>query len=93
MQNNFIDEISQKLAAALPPGAQQLKDDLEKNARSILHAQLSKLDLVTREEFAVQSQVLARSRAKLEAMEKRLAELEAQLLRPLPGSSENDPMP
>ena len=79
MHSNFIDELSQKLGAAMPPGAQVLKEDLEKNLRSILHANLSKLDLVTREEFEIQSQVLARSRARLEEMEKRIAALEAQL--------------
>lgn len=80
MQANLIDEISQKLSNALPPGAQVLKADLEKNMRGILHANLSKLDLVTREEFEVQSQVLARSRSRIEQLEQRLAALEAQLL-------------
>ena len=80
MHNKLIDEISQKLGKAMPPGAQVLKEDLEKNFRGVLHASLSKLDLVTREEFEVQSQVLARSRARVEQLEKRLAVLEAQLL-------------
>ena len=80
MQNNLIDELSRKLGAAMPPGAQVLKEDLEKNFRSVLQASLSKLDLVTREEFDVQSQVLARSRARIEQLEQRLVALEAQLL-------------
>ena len=80
MHNSLIDELSQKLSGLMPPGAQVLKEDLEKNIRSILHANLSKLELVTREEFEIQSQVLARTRSRLEAMEKRLAELEKQLL-------------
>jgi BMFP domain-containing protein YqiC len=57
-----------------------LKEDAEKNMRSVLHAAFSKMDLVTREEFEVQAQVLQRSREKLEALEKQVAELEAKLL-------------
>jgi ubiquinone biosynthesis accessory factor UbiK len=79
MHNKLIDELSQKLSGIMPPGAQVLKEDFEKNVRGILHASLNKLDLVTREEFEIQSQVLARSRTRLEALEKRLAELEEQL--------------
>lgn len=75
----ILDELSQKLAGNLPPGLQALQDDLEKNFRSTLQSALGKLDLVTREEFDVQSQVLARTRSKLEALEKQLAELEAQI--------------
>lgn len=80
MHNKLIDEISQKLEAVMPPGAQVLKEDLEKNFRGVLQASLGKLELVTREEFEVQSQVLARSRARIEQLEKRLVALEAQLL-------------
>jgi BMFP domain-containing protein YqiC len=53
---------------------------LEKNLRATLQATLSKLDLVTREEFDVQTKVLARTRAKIEALEKVVADLENQLL-------------
>ena len=51
-------------------------DDLEQNFRSVLKGGLQKLDLVTREEFEVQEAVLARTREKLEALEKQVAELE-----------------
>jgi BMFP domain-containing protein YqiC len=47
--------------------------------KTVLQSQLSKLDLVTREEFDIQSQVLIRTREKLDAMESRIAELEAKL--------------
>ncbi|MDH5301457.1 MAG: accessory factor UbiK family protein [Gammaproteobacteria bacterium] len=73
----ILDELSHKLAGALPPGLQELRDDLQKNFRSTLQGALGKLDLVTREEFDVQTQVLARTRSKLETLEKQLAELEA----------------
>lgn len=50
--------------------------DLEKNVKAIMSQGLSKLDLVTREEFDIQAQILAKTRAKLEEMEARLAELD-----------------
>jgi len=50
--------------------------DLEKNLRALLQSAFSRLDLVTREEFDVQREVLARTRAKLEALEAKLADLE-----------------
>lgn len=52
--------------------------DIEKNMRALLAQGFSKLDLVTREEFDVQAQVLARAREQLTALEARIAELEAQ---------------
>lgn len=79
MNSKVIEELSKRLSGALPPGANVLKEDMEKNFRSVLHSAFSKLDLVTREEFEVQAQVLQRSRAKLEALEKQVAELEAKL--------------
>lgn len=50
--------------------------DLEKNIRSLVHQGFQKMDLVTREEFDLQAQVLAKTRAKLEALEAKIAELE-----------------
>ncbi len=75
----MIDELSKRLGEILPPGVNVLREDAEKNIRSVLHAAFSKMDLVTREEFEVQAKVLQRSREKLEALEKQLAELEAKL--------------
>jgi len=74
----FFDDLSRKLADSLPSGVQALRDDVEHNLRSTLEAALAKLDLVTREEFEVQRAVLLRTRERLEAMEKRIAELEAE---------------
>lgn len=71
-----FDDISQRLAGSMPSGLQFLQDDLKKNIRSAVEASLSHLNLVTREEFDVQARVLARTRAKLEALEKQIAELE-----------------
>jgi BMFP domain-containing protein YqiC len=74
-----LDDIANRLANAVPPGLNNLKDDMEKNFRAILQSALGKLDLVTREEFEVQKGVLAKTRSKLEALEQQVAEIEAKL--------------
>ena len=71
-----IDELARRLAESVPQGLRSVKDDLEKNFRSVLQAGLGKLDLVTREEFEVQEAVLARTRQKLDALEERLISIE-----------------
>lgn len=76
MTKESIDKLARSLAEAVPEGLKNLRGDLEKNFRSVLQAGLDKLDLVTREEFEVQQAVLARTRAKLEALESRLAGME-----------------
>ena len=73
-----IEQIMSTLRAALP---QQLAQDAEKNMRAALLSVFERLDLVTREEFDVQSAVLARTRSKLESLEKQVAELEQKLLK------------
>lgn len=75
-----IDDIANRLAGAVPPGLNNLKEDLEKNIHAIIQSVLGKLDLVTREEFEVQKMVLAKTRSKLEDLEKRVAEIEQQTL-------------
>jgi len=71
-----LDELARKLADAVPPGLSALKDDLEQNFKAVLQSGLTKLDLVTRQEFDIQSAVLRRSRERLEELERRLAALE-----------------
>jgi BMFP domain-containing protein YqiC len=73
----FIDELTRRLSAAMPPGLSQARDDLESHFRAILTGAFERMDLVTRDQFEAQSQVLERSREKLEALEKKLADLEA----------------
>jgi ubiquinone biosynthesis accessory factor UbiK len=75
-----IDDIANRLAGAIPPGLNNLKEDIEKNFRAILQGALGKLDLVTREEFEVQKMVLAKTRSKLEDLEKRVAGMEESVL-------------
>lgn len=79
IDNGFIDELSQRLAGAMPPGARALREDLERNFRAVLQASFQKLDLVTREEFDVQSEVLANTRARLNRLEEQIKAMEAQI--------------
>lgn len=72
-ETNPFREIDQKMREIL---ARSPAADLEKNLRALLTSAFSRLDLVTREEFDAQREVLARTRAKLEALEGKLAELE-----------------
>jgi len=76
MNTTLIEELARKLADSVPDSVRAIKSDLESNFRSVLRGGLSKLDLVTREEFEVQEAVLARTREKLDALEQRLQELE-----------------
>ncbi len=73
-----IDDLARRLSNAVPAGLREAQQDIEKNFRTVLQNTLAKLDLVTREEFDVQTRVLARTREKLEALEKAIAELEAR---------------
>jgi BMFP domain-containing protein YqiC len=74
--NNFFADLQNKLGQVLENSPAK---DLEKNMKAMLTQGFSRLDLVTREEFDVQAQVLAKTRAKLDALEARVAELEALL--------------
>lgn len=71
----FFEDLSARISAALAatPAA-----DIEKNLRAMLTAQFARLDLVTREDFDIQKELLARAQARLTQLEARLAELEAQ---------------
>lgn len=73
-----LQDISERLAATLPPGLDRVRNELRENFRAILQARLAELDLVTREQFEVQRALLLKSRQRLEELEKRLAELEAK---------------
>ncbi len=75
----ILDELSRRVAGAIPPGLHELQHDFEKNLRAALAGAINRLDLVSREEFEVQRGVLMRSRARLEELERKVAELETQL--------------
>jgi ubiquinone biosynthesis accessory factor UbiK len=71
-----LEELAARLARVLPPGLAGLRAELEDNFRAILRNNLERFDLVSRERFEQQAEVLAKTRAKLEALEQRLAVLE-----------------
>lgn len=76
MSDESIENLARKLVDTVPEGLRSVREDLENNFRSVLRASLSKLDLVTREEFEVQEAVLLRTREKLEALEEKLERFE-----------------
>ncbi|MEN9866600.1 MAG: hypothetical protein RL748_2190 [Pseudomonadota bacterium] len=75
--NSFFNDLQSKINQAMEATPAK---DIEKNVKAMMSQGFSKLDLVTREEFDIQSQVLAKTRAKLEALEAKVAQLEAMLV-------------
>ncbi|WP_312235873.1 accessory factor UbiK family protein [Stenotrophomonas sp.] len=75
---NHLDDLARRLSDMVPPGLRQSREELQATFKTALQAGLGKLDLVTREEFDVQRAVLLKTREKLEALEKVVAELEAR---------------
>jgi BMFP domain-containing protein YqiC len=76
MEPLSINEIARRLLESLPAAVRGAQTDLENNFRAVLGNTLAKLDLVTRDEFDVQTKVLERTRARLAVLEARLVELE-----------------
>jgi hypothetical protein len=76
-----IENLVKQILAALPVDLRQAKADMEKNLKAIISAGLVKMDLVTREEFDVQAELLARTRASLEKIQRHLTELEEKTSR------------
>jgi len=74
-----VDDLARRLFESMPPTVQNMRHDLEANFRAVLRANLARLDLLARDEFTAQTKVLERTRARLEDVEQRLAQLEAQL--------------
>ncbi len=88
--NTFrIDEIARRLIDNLPPALRATQRDLESNFRAVLRASLGKLDLVTRDEFDVQSRVLERTRARLEELEARVKAMEGTAAGPPAGPDQH----
>jgi BMFP domain-containing protein YqiC len=75
-QAKLLEELAARLARVVPAGFGGLRAELEDNFRVILRSQFERLDLVSRERFDVQAELLARTQQRLAALEKRLAELE-----------------
>ena len=74
-----IEQIARQVHESMPKGIREFGEDAEKKIRQVLQAQFSRMDLVNREEFDVQTQVLLRTREKLAVLEQRLPALEGKL--------------
>jgi BMFP domain-containing protein YqiC len=74
-----LEEIAKQVTENIPPGVKNMAEGIEAKVKQTLQSQLSRLDFVSREEFDVQTQVLMRTRTKLEALEKRVEEIEQGL--------------
>lgn len=74
-----IEQLARQVQESMPKGIRELGEDVEKKVRQVLQSQLQKLDLVNREEFDVQTQVLLRTREKIAQLEQRVSELENRL--------------
>ena len=69
---NYLKNITKKITENLPDDLEAIKGDLQQNIQSLIESQIKNLDLVTREEFEIQEQVLKRTREKLEELEKQV---------------------
>ena len=76
----LLDDLARQISETIPAGMKEMQGDVKKNIRTLLEGTLAKLDLVTREEFDAQTKVLARTREKLEQLEKTISELEKKNL-------------
>ncbi len=79
MEPKSIDEFARRIAGLMPASATRFQEEIEKNLKAGLKGVLQKMDLVTREEYDVQTAVLERSREKLAQLEERIAALEQKL--------------
>ena len=79
MNPNSLDELAKRLAESVPESVKAFGRDIEGNFKAVLQAQLSKLELVSRQDFDVQAAILERTQARLAEMESRLKDLEAKL--------------
>jgi len=74
-----LEEIAKQVSDAMPEGVKSFGNEIDRKIKQVLQAQLGKLDMVSREEFDVQTHVLLRTREKLNQMEEKFAQLEAKL--------------
>jgi len=74
-----LEEIAKQVSDAMPEGVKSFGNEIDRKIKQVLQAQLGKLDMVSREEFDVQTQVLLRTREKFNAIEEKFAELEKKL--------------
>ena len=77
-----IEQIARQVHDSMPKGLRDRGEVVEKKIRQVLQSQLTRLDLVSREEFDVQTQVLLRTREKLALLEQRISDLESRAAAP-----------
>ena len=75
IMNEPLEELTRRISSLIPGDIKHMQDDIERNVRTLLQTSLTKMNLVTREEFDVQSAVLQRTREKLEQLEKQIEQL------------------
>lgn len=86
-----LDELARRLSSLVPPSLRESREELQENFKAVLQTGLGKLDLVTREEFDVQREVLLRTREKLESLEQTVQQLEAEPAKTDGGRSQPPP--
>ncbi len=74
--NESLEQLSKRISSLIPGDLKHMQGDIENNIHSLLQSSLAKMNLVTREEFDVQSAVLQRTREKLEQLEKQVEQLQ-----------------
>ncbi|PML96566.1 ubiquinone biosynthesis accessory factor UbiK [Vibrio breoganii] len=74
-----LEQIAKQIHESMPQPVKDLGTDVDQKVRQVIQSQLNKLDVISREEFEVQTQVLLRTRQKLNEMEKKMADLEEKL--------------
>jgi BMFP domain-containing protein YqiC len=77
-----LEEIAKQVSDVMPAGVKSFGEEVDRKIKQVLQAQLGKLDMVSREEFDVQTHVLLRTREKLAEMEAKFTDLESKLLSP-----------
>ena len=73
--NDPLEQLTKRISSLIPGDVKHMQDDIETNIKSLLQSTLTRMNLVTREEFDVQSAVLQRTREKLEQLEKQVEKL------------------
>jgi len=90
LKSKVIEDLSRAIQDLFPEGLEQVRDDFGRNVRAAISSALTRMELVSREEFEVQTRVLAKTRAKVEALEKQVTALESELMPAHSGRREPD---
>lgn len=80
-----LDDLARRFTESLPPGMREFQQEAEKNVRTAMQSVFARMDLITRDEFDAQAKTLARTRARLQELERQVAAIEAALKTPTQG--------